>query len=212
MRSAMPRPPARIFVEAVDRWEASRAAHYAAYRPVVYGQLALWEGDPKSAVPLYEEGARMLRDSDQVAFEINALSGLSEAYLAAGRADAALAASGRATSIHRAHDLAEIQGIDMTELWWHHHLALHGQRQHRGRAARAGPRLPVPGRTDQQAHRRGPAPQLPQQGRRAPQRSCEATLAGRRRSARSGRRAGAPGGQRRACRSPSSGSSTRACA
>ena len=186
MRSAIAAAARANFVEAVDRWEASRAAHYAAYRPMVYGRLALWEGDPESAVPLYEEGARMLRDSDQVAFEINALSGLSEAYLAAGRADAALAASERATSIHRAHDLAEIQGIDVTELWWHHHLAL----QASGRAAAAQRALATAYRFLVE-----PISKLTDEGLRrnylnkvdVHRRIVEATLAGRRRSAGSRR-------------------------
>ncbi|MBK9114600.1 MAG: GAF domain-containing protein [Betaproteobacteria bacterium] len=127
------------FVEAVRCWETSRAANYAAYRPVVYGQLALCEGDPQSAVTLYEEGVRILRDSDQVAFATNALCGLSEAYLAAGRADAALTAAERATSLHRAHDLAEISGIDTRELWWQYHRAL----QASGRTAAAQRALAV---------------------------------------------------------------------
>ena len=174
------------FVEAVDRWEASRAEHYAAYRPVVYGQLALWEGDPESAATLYEEGVRMLRDSDQVAFEINALSGLSEAYLAAGRADAALAAAERATSIHRAHDLVDIQSIDMTELWWRYYRAL----QANGRTAAAQRALALAYRFLVE-----PISKLTDEGLRrnylnkvdVHRKIVEATLAGRRRSAGSRR-------------------------
>ncbi|MCC6197654.1 MAG: GAF domain-containing protein [Burkholderiales bacterium] len=111
-------------VEAIECWEASRPAQFTAYRPLVHGLLALWEGNPARAITLYEEGARILRDSDQVALEITALVGLSEAYLAAGRAADALAPAERAAAIHRARNLAEIQGTDLLELWWRYHLAL----------------------------------------------------------------------------------------
>ncbi|MFO1325593.1 MAG: GAF domain-containing protein [Burkholderiales bacterium] len=171
------------FVEAVDRWEASRPANYAAYRPLVYGQLALWEGDSQSAVTLYEQGTRILRDSDQVSLQINALVGLSESCLAAGRAAAALAASERATSIHRARGLADIQGIDETELWWRHREALRAN----GRAAAAQRALalayrflvePIRKLTDE-GLRRNYLNKVP-----VHRRIVEATLAGRRRSAR----------------------------
>jgi len=110
--------------EAAAIWEASGMSAGAAYRPAAYGQLALWENDPATAVALFEESVRLGADSDEVALRINALIGASEAHLAAGDRAAALRASERATAIHRAHDLADIQGISSTDLWWRHYDAL----------------------------------------------------------------------------------------
>ncbi len=110
--------------EAVVMWEANRDVRAASYRPFGYGQLALWEGDPATAVALYEEGARILRDTDQSALEINALVGMAEAQLALGDAGAALVATQRAIAIHRAHDLADMEGMNATALWWWHREAL----------------------------------------------------------------------------------------
>ena len=109
---------------AVDRWEAAGMVSAAAYRPLVYGQIALWENDPATALPLYEEGARKVEDTDDIAIQTIALGGLHEACLAVGDVTAALSASERAAAIHRAHDLRAIQGVDTALLWWQQREAL----------------------------------------------------------------------------------------
>jgi hypothetical protein len=75
-------------------------------------------------VGFYEESVRLVADTDELALWINTLIGASEAHLATGNPAAALIASERAAAIHRAHDFAAIQGIQVTGLWWQHHRAL----------------------------------------------------------------------------------------
>ncbi len=110
--------------EAVALWESAGVAQAAAYRHGAMGQLALWENEPAVAVAHCEKGAELARNHGEVANQINAAASLSEAYLASGNASAALAASERATAIHRAHKLADIQGIEALWIWWQHFQAL----------------------------------------------------------------------------------------
>jgi GAF domain-containing protein/CheY-like chemotaxis protein/tetratricopeptide (TPR) repeat protein len=109
---------------AAERWEAAGVVNAAGYRAAVNGRIALWDGDPARAVSMFAEAAAMVRDTEEVSLEINGLSGLCEAHLAAGDPAAALAASRRATGLHRARKLADIQGSDLMDVWWQHHKAL----------------------------------------------------------------------------------------
>ena len=61
----------------------------------------------------YEDAVRIARGSGDIAPTINALIGLSEAYLASGDAAAGVGRIGAGHGMHRAHDLADIQGIEI---------------------------------------------------------------------------------------------------
>jgi len=84
------------------------------------GRLAWWAGDAAAAVNCFAETAQILRDSDQDALEISTLTWLARAQLAHGDAAAALESSTRATTLHRSHDLAELEAMDARMLWWEH--------------------------------------------------------------------------------------------
>ena len=108
-----------------------------AYRPLIYGRIALWEGDFASAQPLFAEGVRTCKAPATTRREISALIGLAEAELGLGHAPAALVATSTATKIHRQRDLAAMDGFDPVQLWWLHHPGAGGQRSPRRGAAGA---------------------------------------------------------------------------
>ena len=110
--------------EALALEEARQIGGYRAYRPLACGRLALEGHDLAAAVRDVAEAARGLRDAGQDGLEVQTLIYLARAQLATGDAPAALAATERATAIHRAHDLAELQNMDARELWWLHSRAL----------------------------------------------------------------------------------------
>ena len=109
---------------AADRWQAAGVIHAEAYRLLVEGRLALWDGDPARAVSLFERVAGNVRGSDEVSLEINSLDHLCEACLAAGDPGKALRSSTQATALIHARGSKEIQGITAAEVWWHHYEAL----------------------------------------------------------------------------------------
>ena len=110
--------------EALALEEARQIGGYRAYRPLACGRLALEGHDLAAAVRDVAEAARGLRDAGQDGLEVQTLIYLARAQLATGDAPAALAATERATAIHRAHDLAELQNMDAREVWWLHSRAL----------------------------------------------------------------------------------------
>jgi tetratricopeptide (TPR) repeat protein len=110
--------------EALALEDARQVDRYQAYRPFAHGHLALEAGDLGPAVRGLAESVALLSDSDQDGLEVNALTTLARAHLAARDASAALAVTERATAIHRAHDLAELQNMDAREVWWLHSRAL----------------------------------------------------------------------------------------
>ena len=110
--------------DAAARWEAGGMVNANAYVLAVRGFVASFDGDYAAAIALAEQATRELEGTQEVAIEINAHDNLAEFNLAAGRPVEALQASTRATGIHRAHGLGDLQGITATEVWWHHHEAL----------------------------------------------------------------------------------------
>jgi GAF domain-containing protein/CheY-like chemotaxis protein/tetratricopeptide (TPR) repeat protein len=100
-----------------------------ALEPLTRGGLALLEGDAATALRHFEDAERATRGSEFAAIEISALTGIGEACLQLKRAGAALAATRRATELHRAHDLAALDGMSPTLLWWTHSRALAASRQ-----------------------------------------------------------------------------------
>ena len=151
--------------EAIALAETVRDVQSAAYRPLGYGRLALAEKDYALTIAKLAEASDILSGHDADALQVSALTLLARAHLGAGDAAGALAATERATAIHRAHDLAEVEGMDREELWWVHARGARGERQGRRVAACARHRIPVRRRADRQRLRRGAAAQLPRQGR-----------------------------------------------
>jgi GAF domain-containing protein/CheY-like chemotaxis protein len=105
----------------------------AASVPLAQGRLALLEGDA-AALHHFKRAERLTRDGQLVAYEINALVGTGQASLGLKKPRAALAATRRATELHRAHDLAALDGMSPPLLWWSHSRAL--QANKRTQAAR----------------------------------------------------------------------------
>jgi len=110
--------------EAMALAEAGGDVRSASYRPLGLGRLALAERDHALAIAKLSEASDILGGHDADALHVSTLTLLARACLDAGDAAGALAATGRATVIHRAHDLAEIEGMDRDELWWVHARAL----------------------------------------------------------------------------------------
>ena len=116
---------ARIAAIAEARPHAVIAAKLAASR----GQLALREGEAAKALRHFEHARRLAHDGARVAAEIDLLGSIGQARLALGNPRAALAATRRATALHRAHDLAALDGMAPAETWWRHAQALRANKQ-----------------------------------------------------------------------------------
>ncbi|HEX9277533.1 MAG TPA: GAF domain-containing protein [Casimicrobiaceae bacterium] len=101
----------------------------AATAPIVQGRLALLEGEETAALRHFQRAEQLTHAGGLVAFEMSALTGVGEASLALNKPRAALAATRRATELHRAHDLAALDGMSPTQLWWSHSLALQANKQ-----------------------------------------------------------------------------------
>ena len=93
------------------------------------GRLALLQGEAATALRHFERTAQLARERDLVAIEIDAVTAIGQARLALGKHRAALAATRRATELHRAHDLAALDGMSPPLLWWRHSQALQANKQ-----------------------------------------------------------------------------------
>jgi tetratricopeptide (TPR) repeat protein len=93
------------------------------------GRIALRAGDAAAGLRNFERAEKLARDSDLAAAEIYALTEGGEARLALGKPRAALAATRRATELHRAHDLAALDGMLPAVTWWRHSQALQANKQ-----------------------------------------------------------------------------------
>ena len=122
--------------EAIAEIQAIGAEGYAAFEPLLRGRLALWEGDAPAAIPHLREAAAQATEKGQHAGAILALTWLTEALLAYGVAEDALATSTRATLLHAGRGLQSVDGFDPQALWHVHSLALEACRQ-RAAARRA---------------------------------------------------------------------------
>ena len=165
------------------------------------------------ALRIYEEAARSVeRTRTNSRSQINALTGLSEAYQARRQCPRGAGGIGaRHRDPSRARSRRHPGHRRRPRLWWHHSRRAAGQRQGRGSAAGASHRVPIPGRAHPQAHRRGTAAQLPQQTRDPPQ---DRRGVGCRNASAPTRAAQVPrtSPASRRCASLSSGWSTPACA
>ncbi len=116
---------ARTYLEeALAMAESRRRKRNASFPGLIRGRLAWWENDAASAVRFLTGAAQLLRDDDQGGTEISALSWLARAQLAAGDASAALESTTRATTMHKAHGLVQLETMDSGLLWWQHSRAL----------------------------------------------------------------------------------------
>ncbi len=106
-------------------------ARFPSYGPTMRGRIALRERRAPEAVREYRHAVKLARQAGQDAIECNMLAELARAHLEAGDTIAALAATRRAIGIHRAHDLAPLQGLQPAMVWWEHSRALAANREHR---------------------------------------------------------------------------------
>ena len=95
------------------------------------GRIALLEQDYPMAITYFEQAEKVAGEAGVLTSEVGALSHLSEAYLAIGDPPAAVAATTRATALHRAQGLGVLDGFASQEIWWRHSQALsaNGQRE-----------------------------------------------------------------------------------
>ncbi|HEV2219461.1 MAG TPA: GAF domain-containing protein [Casimicrobiaceae bacterium] len=117
---------AREHVAAAVDAEGGRraAARYPGFEPMLRARLAFRDNDPKSALAHFQRAVKLSESSEQDAFLCNALAEHANVLLATGDPAAALKATRRAVEIHRAHDLAPIQGLQPAMVWWEHSRAL----------------------------------------------------------------------------------------
>ncbi|HJU23135.1 MAG TPA: GAF domain-containing protein, partial [Casimicrobiaceae bacterium] len=87
------------------------------------GFLAYAEGDYRAAVAHYRHCLKLSRAAGR-GTEVRYLTRLGHAHLANGEIDAALNATRKATSLHRAAGFAKPDGIASHEIWWRHAQAL----------------------------------------------------------------------------------------
>ena len=104
--------------------EASQDRRFKSYRPWNRGIFALQANDYAKAIDFLNEAEAILEGLNETVFRINILVSLGRAHLGMGNVEAALAATERATTIHRAHGLASIESIDPEGLWWQHSQSL----------------------------------------------------------------------------------------
>jgi len=117
-------------VQAFEALRHTGAPHIDSHKTYVDAAVAQWDGDVARALALARQSRRSLEGSDDVSFVISADLLLCEAALAAGERAEALAASTRATDLHRARGLEDLQGVSTTSLWWSHREALRANGRH----------------------------------------------------------------------------------
>ncbi len=105
-------------------WENIDDVARETYRPVIYGWIALMERDYVEARRLYAKAIQIVEGTERNATRLNSQLRLAEADLALGNDAEALAASTKATTIHRQHNLVVMEGLDAAPLWWLHHEVL----------------------------------------------------------------------------------------
>jgi GAF domain-containing protein/CheY-like chemotaxis protein len=110
--------------EAIALNEARQDVLTRAYRPFFEGRLAVQTRDYAGAIARCTEAVGILRELDSDSLTVQALIWLARAHLGAGDAASALKATEEGIAIHRAHDLADVEGMERSELWWEHSRAL----------------------------------------------------------------------------------------
>jgi len=116
--------------EAARLGKGTESREYAGAASATSGRLALLEGRPVEAARLLQQACDLIETFD-IGIMLGYAPYLVQAWLAAGRPAQALAASRRGIALHRAHDLAKLNGMRPDALWWRHCQALR---------ARGGPR------------------------------------------------------------------------
>jgi len=96
---------------------------------MIEGRVALLQGDAAMALLHFERAEKLANDSDLVAAQIDALAAIGQTCLVLGKPRAALTATRRATGLHRAHDLAALDGMSPALTWWRHSQALQAGKQ-----------------------------------------------------------------------------------
>ena len=94
------------------------------------GRIALLEKDYSSAVTYFKEAEEVAGKGGVLTSVVGALCHSSVAYLALNDPPAAVAATTRATELHRAQGLGVLDGFTSQEIWWRHSQALSANEQH----------------------------------------------------------------------------------
>jgi len=105
------------------------APQMAANLGAIEAHIALASGDPNAALRSCERALQITRENKFVSSEIDVLTIIGQARLVLGNPRAALAATRRATEMHRAHDLATLDGMSPALTWWTHSRALQANKQ-----------------------------------------------------------------------------------
>ena len=186
-----------------------RCRHLA---PSRQGQLALLGGDAAKRAASFRARAAARARQRPCRLGNRCADVVGQARLALGNPRAALTATRRATALHRAHDLAALDGMSPALTWWRHSQALQANKQGAGRARSARDGLSVPAAGHRRTERRGTAAQLSEQDRGAPR--DRRGMARRTRASAACRRSGAApiSPAKRTCASRSSGWWIRGCA
>ena len=77
--------------------------------PNLFGLIALAAGDPAGAIVHQESAVRITGESEVISFELIAWANLGQARLANGDPSGALAATARATDLHRGLGLGDLR-------------------------------------------------------------------------------------------------------
>src|SRR5256714_6412666 len=109
--------------------EAHQDRRFPFLKPMRHGRLAARAGDEATALRHYKHAVELLRNADEPANEMNTLAALAGAHLAVGNPGPALAATRRATKMHRARGLASLQVLSPAMVWWRHSQALQANKK-----------------------------------------------------------------------------------
>ena len=114
---------ARTAAAATELTRAIAARRFAGHPSGAAGLLALRDGRAREAATHFDRAVEELGTADDGQL-LDFLSQAARAHLAAGQHVQALAASRRATELHRAKGLAALDGCDPPATWWWHREAL----------------------------------------------------------------------------------------
>ena len=114
--------------------ESHRAPLHAVNLAAAEGRISMLAGDAKASLASFQNVVTIARDVGRVSMEIDGLASIGEAALALKKPRVALAATRRATDLHRAQGLTPLDGMSPAMTWWRHAQAL--QANKRAAAAR----------------------------------------------------------------------------
>ncbi len=109
--------------------EALASPQFAVNLAMNQGRVALLQDAAAVALRHFQRAEKLASDAGLVSAQIDALAAIGQACLVLGKPRAALTATRRATGLHRAHDLAALDGMSPALTWWRHSQALQASKQ-----------------------------------------------------------------------------------